>query len=47
MVKGKITEDYMHLQLMKLDKFEGNSDSHQIELQMFELCLMFQIKIIG
>ena len=25
--KGKITNDYMHLQLMKLNKFEGNVDS--------------------
>ncbi len=25
--KGKITDDYMHLQLMKLDKLEGNVDS--------------------
>ena len=25
--KGKITDDYMHLQLMKLNKFEGNVDS--------------------
>ena len=25
--KGKIGEDYMHLQLMKLNKFEGNVDS--------------------
>ena len=25
--KGKITDDYMHLQLMKLNKFDGNVDS--------------------
>ncbi len=25
--KGKITEDYIHLQLLKLNKFEGNVDS--------------------
>ena len=25
--KGKVTDDYMHLQLMKLDKLEGNVDS--------------------
>ena len=37
----------MHLQLMKLNKFEGNVDSYQIELQMLELGLMFQIKTIG
>ena len=36
----------MRLQLMKLDKLEGNVILYQIELQMLELGHMFQIKII-
>ena len=32
--KGKITDDFMRLQLMKLDKLDGNVDSLSIELQM-------------
>ena len=37
----------MRLQLMKLDKLDGNVILYQIELQMLELGHMFQIKIIG
>ena len=37
----------MRLQLIKLDKLEGNVDFYQIELQMLELGHMFLIKIIG
>ena len=32
--KSKITDDYMRLQLMKLDKLDGNVILYQIELQM-------------
>ena len=45
--KRKITDNFMRLQLMKLDKLEGNVILYQIELQMLELGHMFQIKIIG
>ena len=45
--KGEITDEYMRLQLMKLDKLDGNVILYQIELQMSGLGHMFQIKIIG
>ena len=40
--EGRITNDFMRLQLMKLDKLEG-----KIELQMLELGHMFLIKLTG